>query len=165
MSIFQFVTKQLDFIIKPLQGNLHQRISTNTNMRQSQGLMSYGSCNPRCHDSRMPDAWLGWGSQWWSCGSCWWGWWWRWGWQWWSCGSDNINRSANITRSTCSISDFEALFKQSAHKCLAKKGGATGTGVSGTDEGIFHQNENEDMKKVSDSLIVTFICLFRMQVQ
>merc|ERR1719400_498985 len=58
---------------------------------EGKGLMSYGSCNPRCHDSRMPDAW-----------------------------------------STCSISDFEALFKQSAHKCLAKKGGATGTGVSGT---------------------------------
>merc|ERR1719266_708196 len=45
---------------------------------EGKGLMSYGSCNPRCHDSRMPDAW-----------------------------------------STCSISDFEALFKQSAHKCLA----------------------------------------------
>jgi len=58
---------------------------------EGKGLMSYGSCNPRCHDSRMPDAW-----------------------------------------STCSISDFEALFKQSAHKCLAKKGGATGTGVSGS---------------------------------
>ena len=109
---------------------------------QSQGLMSYGSCNPRCHDSRMPDAW------------------WGWGWQWWSCGSDNINRSANITRSTCSISDFEALFKQSAHKCLAA--GKDGTSVSGTDEGIFHQNEN---KKVLKFLIVTFICFFRVQVQ
>ena len=66
----------------------------------------------------------------------------------------------NITRSECSIKDFVDLFKAESHSCLAP-----GKADAPKPEGIFNQNENEDMKKVSDSLMVTYICLFRMQVQ